>query len=232
METFAMKKVLSGMLVLTLIFSLFVPAAAAVEMPTDEIIGEIFYEDDGSKGISAAVETADKQVAPATILSSVNNPDGSITIYEYENGVLIEAHTTTPGSGRVDSVYYDAAGNTKSETEFTKTQTRADTNIPDKVSFRNLGYMHYRNKLTDTIFSIDCNLREGWFKDREYTFNAGASQSLGKWTAAIVSIFYFHHKAEKVAEKIISGATSYLHYPSPLSPYLPLKKTQIQKSKN
>lgn len=101
------------------------------------------------------------------------------------------------------------AGNTSTETEFTKPQTRADTNIPDEVNFRNLGFMHYRNTITNTIFSIDCNLREGWFKDREYTFNAGVSQRLGKWTAAIVSVFFFHHNAEGMAETIISGATSY-----------------------
>ncbi|WP_147576930.1 hypothetical protein [Clostridium phoceensis] len=198
-----MKKVLSGMLVLTMMFSLLVPAVAA-EVPTDEIIGEIFYESE-----PVGYLTAGEQLPPTTILSSVDNPDGSITIYEYENNVLIEAHTTQPGSGRIDSVYYDATGNTTTETEFTKRQTRADTDIPDEVHFRNLGYMHYRNTFTNTIFSINCDLREGWFKDREYTFNAGTSQRLGKWTAAIVSIFFFHHEAEKMAEKIVSGATSY-----------------------
>ena len=185
-----MKKVLSGMLVLTMMFSLLVPAVAA-EVPTDEIIGEIFYESE-----PVGYLTAGEQLPPTTILSSVDNPDGSITIYEYENNVLIEAHTTQPGSGRIDSVYYDATGNTTTETEFTKRQTRADTDIPDEVHFRNLGYMHYRNTFTNTIFSINCDLREGWFKDREYTFNAGTSQRLGKWTAAIVSIFFFHHEAE------------------------------------
>ncbi len=158
-----MKKFLSGMLALTLVFSLFVPAAVAAKVPFDKIIGEIFYEDGGTENGFVASSTEDEQAAPATILSSVNNLDGSITIYEYENGVLIESHTTTPGSGRIDSVYYDVAGNTTTETEFTKAQTRAGTDIPDAVQFRNLGYMHYRNPITDTIFSIDCNLREEVF---------------------------------------------------------------------
>lgn len=143
-----MKELLSGMLALTLVFSLFTPAAVAAEVPTDEIIGEIFYQDGGTESASVASAAADEQTAPASILSSVTNPDGSITIYEYENNILIGAHTTVPVSGGIDSVYYDAAGNTTTEIEFTKVQTRAaDTNIPDEVNFRNLGYMHYRNTL-------------------------------------------------------------------------------------
>lgn len=204
-----MKKFLSGLLTLTMVFSICSTAVVAAEVPNDEIIGEIFYQNGGSESASVTSAMESERTTPATILTSVDNPDGSITIYEYENNVLVEAHTTIPGSGRVDSVYYDEAGNTSTETEFTKPQTRADTNIPDEVNFRNLGFMHYRNTITNTIFSIDCNLREGWFKDREYTFNAGVSQRLGKWTAAIASVFFFHHNAEGMAETIISGTTSY-----------------------
>ena len=79
-----MKKVLSGMLVLTMMFSLLVPAVAA-EAPTDEIIGEIFYE---SEPVGYLTATAGEQLPPTTILSSVDNPDGSITIYEYENNII------------------------------------------------------------------------------------------------------------------------------------------------
>lgn len=204
-----MKKFLFSMLATTLVLSLSLPATAAVEVSTGEVIGDIFYKDFVTENGVVTSSVTDEQAIPATILSSVNNPDGSITIYEYENDVLIEAHTTTPGSGRIDSVYYDATGKTKTETEFTKVQTRVDTNIPDEVHFRDIGYVHYRNSITNTIFSIDCSLREGWFKEREYTFNKGVSQRLGKWTAAIISVYYFHNSAEKMAEKIVSGATSY-----------------------
>lgn len=58
------------------------------------------------------------------------------------------------------------------------------------------------------LHTIDCNLRSGHFKDREFTFNAGEAKQLGYWTAAIVSIF-FHVAPEKLAWKIVSGATSY-----------------------
>lgn len=53
-----MKKVLSGMLVLTMMFSLLVPAVAA-ETPTDEIIGEIFYE---SEPVGYLTATAGEQL--------------------------------------------------------------------------------------------------------------------------------------------------------------------------
>ena len=85
---------------------------------TEGIIGEVLYADGWIDDSSEPAAVATWSSA-SVILTSVDNPDGSITIYEYHDQVLAEYHTTVPGSGKVVSVYYDAEGNTTTKTKFT-----------------------------------------------------------------------------------------------------------------
>ncbi len=140
-------------------------------------------------------------------VSYVENADGSYTVYQYENAVLKEAHTTTPGSGRVDSVYCAADGSCRTETDYTDTQSRAaNSDIPDSVSEHPLGNMNYLSPWTYELFTIKCYVREAYFSNRSYTFYKGKAQTLAKWTAALVSVYFFHVKAPDIVLAIITGA--------------------------
>lgn len=219
-----------------MMLSLVTPALAAPSTTSSGIIGEIIYEQmTPSVQRNSSNSSAPSARAPSsyvnTVISGSVNADGSVTTYQYENGVLIEYHTTIPGSGRVASTYLFADGSTESRVTFAKSPMPASNNnalqdlplptplaltdytksdILSPTSIRNLGFMHYRNSWTQEIFSIDCEVIEK-YNDYEYhTFYEGAADTLSFWTNTIISVFAFHKKlANEVANKIFQRLVGY-----------------------
>ena len=110
-----MKKIISFFLSLTVVFSLSVPAFAAentTSTSTSGIIGTIIFQETGPTNSTSR----SNDIAEVTV-SYVYNEDQSYTIYQYNDGTLIEEHKTTPGSGVVDHKYYNSDGTFTAERE-------------------------------------------------------------------------------------------------------------------
>lgn len=229
-----MKKIISSVLSIAIILSCITPALAAAPLSSSasNVIGEIYFSQTTpsvQRNSSASPSSATKHVN--TIISGSVNTDGSVTTYQYEDGVLIEYHTTIPGSGRVESTYIDADGSIYSKVTFTKSPTLSsneyvpsnsaiptplaltdysESEILDPTSIRNLGYMHYRNPWTQEIFSIDCEVIEKYHGYEYHTFYEGAADTLSFWTNTIISVFTFQKTlANKVADAIFQRLLGY-----------------------
>lgn len=177
-----MKKFISVLLSLAMIVSL-APSAFAAQPITSAttqtgILDEILYEDSISMDSVSGAERTTANAHVNIIVSFLNNPDGSVTIYEHHNNQLSQYHSTFPGSGILYSTYVNEDGTSRSETTFTKASrneslpvptlsfvssasTRATTNytsmestINSPTSVRNLGYMHYRHTFMNIKFAL------------------------------------------------------------------------------
>lgn len=220
-----MKRLMSTILSLSLVFSLTVPAFATnVQASQDGIIGVVVYENtlNSNDGTSPASITGS---TIHSVVSTTANPDGSVTYYGYTNDVLTQYHTTVPGSGILTSTYINADGST--ETKLTVTNqvgntTRIETipsnvallesgatmapdapsrsfiradytktysNISDPTSVRPLGYMHYRHFITDTLYSIDCEVKERYHQQEDYTFDSNVGGEISFWLGVLASVF-------------------------------------------
>ena len=228
-----MKKLISILVSVAMVISM-APSAFAAQPNTstrtqDGIIGTILYEDTLSiNGTSNTTHTTGSTSSSATnvdiIVSSVNNQDGSVTIYEYHDNLLSQYHTTFPGSGVLYSTYIDEDGSSRSETTFTKSSpsvtqipvpdtlvaTRATTNytstesnINNPTSVRNLGYMHYRHTFTDTFYSISCEVIERYHPNEEFTFNETTGGEISFWVGSILSVFMLTAPAGTILAKAI-----------------------------
>lgn len=197
-----MKKLLSVTLVCLMIMQIIpVSLASNVASDQDNIKGEI---------LNFTMDTVKKQSASNTIVSYEENSDGSVTVYQYKNGDLIEAHTTIPGSGVIHHEYYNGDDVTFSMEQvdvdyevanFSSNVTRADT--PDYVNNRPLGYMHYNNGIIP-IISIYCHVEEEGYDDRGFTLREGTAKTLSEWTSWLLARIAVMGSTVGVLAKMVS----------------------------
>lgn len=230
-----MKRLISLILTVTMVISL-APSAFAATSDTpisprktqSGILGNILYEntiststpDDNISIASASSNTTD------IIVSFVDNSDGSVTIYEYHNNELSQFHTTVPGSGILYSTYINDDGSSDTKTTITKAQNNNDitprsssarisnytstqSNINNPTSVRTLGFMHYRNTLTNTTFSIDCEIIERYHPNETYTFNENTGGEISFWVGSVLSVLMLGASegallADKIVQKFIT----------------------------
>ena len=147
------------------------------------------------------------------VASYVENPDGSYTTYQYANGTLTEEHTTVPGSGVVEHVYYNADGTvTQSVENVALAQALARTSDggyqvqgpPAQTTQRDMGYIHYRNSWTNTIYSVFVQTYDEYYPDSEFLFRQGLAKALAEWTSDILSMWAFATSGHKIVVEIIS----------------------------
>jgi len=229
-----MKKLFSILLSVAFMISL-VPSAFAAHSPistkaTDEVMGEVIYEDSIFVTDPSNVKTSSRV---DIIVSSVTNSDGSVTIYEYHNNELSQYHSTFPGSGILYSTYLNDDGSSRTETTITKDDrstftslpspdtgtdvstrsssnyTSTESNINNPTSVRNLGFMHYRHNFTNTLYSIDCEIIERYHPNEEFTFNENTGGSISFWVGTITSVLMLTAApgtffARKIVQKLIT----------------------------
>lgn len=193
------------MLIVALLFSFSLPALAATKQNYN-INGTIIFETGSTLNESEA--------QPYVVISVEEHQDGSITIYQYEDGSLIEEHLTAPGSGVVTHTYYNNDGTIVSNVEITKENNYEITpylnndpysNLASSASKRPLGYMHYRQPFNQTLYSTECYVIDEEHLNQEYTFYTGVADTLSGWIARIVSIFLFYVGGANIALEIIGG---------------------------
>lgn len=190
-----MKKLLSTILCLAMTFSLATPALAVSFTTASGIKGEIIYQEGGS--------SLSRSSSSVTV-SSVQNQDGSCTIFQYSNGVLQEEHTTVPGSGLVSSKIYNSDGTFSTSQKITRPNTfSAAATARGSTSTRPLGYMHYRNSFTQEIFSINCTVTDEQHINEPFTFYADTAWTLSELIANILSIWAFFANPASLAKQVI-----------------------------
>lgn len=218
-----MKKLISIFLSMSMIVSMTTTAFAAEPISAartqDGIIGEIIYEDTITVNADDRSVLSDSANELNTIVSAEYASDGSVTIYEYTNDELTQYHTTMPGSGVLDSTYLNEDGTTRTERTITKEKSNGDTpttladnytsnysNIGSPTSVRPLGYMHYRNTWTDTIFSINCEVIERYHPNEDFTFNEKTGGDISFWVGSVVSVLMLTAAPGTfLAKKIVQG---------------------------
>lgn len=196
------RKVLSCVLVMAMILSIS-STAFAISMDSN-INGNIIYR---SSSVDSMIEN------DPVVVTYVENSDGSITVYQYENNTLIESHRTTPGSGVVYHEYYNNNAVTSSQVETTavdKSEPQYDlfannSSLTASAKRRELGYMHYRH-LNGTVYSIKCYVLEDYYENQQYTFRKDAAKTLSDWITTIVSIYMFLKNPAGVAANIVNYA--------------------------
>ena len=180
------RKILAVMLVVLMVLQM-IPAAFA-----EEIFSTNGYIQ--GKVIEFSADTTNSIVSNDTIVSYEENEDGSITIYQYQNGELIEAHTTIPGSLVVHHEYYEE-NHVRQNVEYIDINNNEEedsvsrltsTDSPDYVNNRPLGYMHYNNGIIPVI-SIYCHVEEEGYNNKQFTLNAGTAKTLAEWTAWVMA---------------------------------------------
>lgn len=195
-----MRKLTALILSLIMVFSLSLPALAVAVAPdaldvtttgTDE---EIIYQESYQNARGGGTSTV--------TVTSRANPDGSYTISQYNNGRVLEAHTTIPGSGVVYHKEYLADGTVLKTTEITN-QTAYSTNNHRSTSTRHLGYMHYRNPYTQQIFSINCTVIDEQHVNEPYTLHAGTAATLAQMISEILSVWAFVANPANLVKQMI-----------------------------
>lgn len=196
-----MKKFIAFILSIAMINSISATAFATgdfTEETRPEIIGTIVHEEavQLSQDYQPLKANTENQVTGLSTMSYVENADGSYTIYQYLNGVLTDQHTTIPGSGTVDHIYYNFDGTYTESTENVAAQqgivpASMLRGAPDHVSIRDMGYMHYNHPWTGTIYSISVEIYDRYYMDSEFTFGKGTAKTLADWTTTILSVWAF-----------------------------------------
>lgn len=198
------RKILAAMLAVLMVLQM-IPAAFAEEIFS--INGHI-----RGKVIEFSADATNSISANDTIVSYEENQDGSITVYQYKDGALIEAHTTVPGSLVVHHEYYEenyvrqnvehiAINNNNKEGYSAHSLTNTDS--PDYVNNRPLGYMHYNNGVIP-IISIYCHVEEEGYADRSFTLYAGTAKTLAEWTAWVMAQMVVMGSTAGVIAKFVS----------------------------
>ena len=144
-------------------------------------------------------------------MSYEEHTDGSITFYQYKQGVLSEETTTMPGSGIVYRTRYGSGGPI-SDTTVTKPagtaviQPQANndpySDLSPSATSRPLGYMHYLLPSSGEAFSIDCYVIDERHENETYTIYEGASERLSTLISLIISVFGFSYRAVEIAGEI------------------------------
>lgn len=180
------RKILAAMLAMLMVLQM-IPATFAEEIFSinDHIRGKVIeFSADATNSVSAN----------DTIISYEENQDGSITVYQYKNGELIEAHTTIPGSLVVHHEYYEE-NHVRQNVEYIDINNNEEedsvsrltsTDSPDYVNNRPLGYMHYNNGIIPVI-SIYCHVEEEGYNNKQFTLNAGTAKTLAEWAAWVMA---------------------------------------------
>ncbi len=224
-----MKKVISVLLVFATMFSLMVPAAAATVSTNDAgwvyekttiagIAGEIIYQNMNS-GDNVTSDYPENSSETSVIVSYTENSDGSYTVYQYENGSLMETHTATPGSGTVIRKYYGVNGEI---TEVKDVVRREPVVVSSSVSTRSsshqcgdsqlssnadsypLGYMHYMHSFTGDIYSIECFAVSEQHLGQYHTFNEGTAVTLSSLVTTLLGKFPIFKNPVNIVQKIIA----------------------------
>ena len=181
---------IAAFLVISLFCSLS-PTAFAAPSESPSFEGVIFYTSEEASTRSAS------QSVPNAVVSYEEHTDGSITFYQYKQGVLIEETTTTPGSGIVYRTRYGSGG-AISDTIVTKPagtaviQPQANndpySDLPSTATSRPLGYMHYLLPSSGEAFSIDCYVIDDRHENETYTIYEGAAENLTTFINAFLSV--------------------------------------------
>ena len=193
-------KILTTMLVIVIIMQM-IPVALAEEISS--VNGHI-----QGKVIEFSEDMANIMAANDTVVSYEENQDGSITVYQYENGELIEAHTTVPGSLVVYHEYYEDDVVRESVEYIDDGEENAlsrgvmSAGEPDYVNERPLGYMHY-NDFINPVISIYCYVEEEGYVDTSFTLNAGTAKTLAEWSAWVITQVVFLPSTVNIAAKLI-----------------------------
>ena len=193
-------KILTTMLVIVIIMQM-IPVALAEEISS--VNGHI-----QGKVIEFSEDMANIMAANDTVVSYEENQDGSITVYQYENGELIEAHTTVPGSLVVYHEYYEDDVVRESVEYIDNGEENAlsrgvmSAGEPDYVNNRPLGYMHYNNGIIP-IISIYCHVEEEGYVDTSFTLNAGTAKTLAEWSAWVIARVVFLPSTAGIAGKLV-----------------------------
>ncbi|MBR4210291.1 MAG: hypothetical protein IKQ96_08775 [Lachnospiraceae bacterium] len=212
-----MKKVLAIILSISLICS-----ASTVVFATDNstnkirtgIIGTIAHEE--TVQLSEEYQSFSANTGNQTALSTMSyteNADGSYTIYQYLNGVLIEEHSTIPGNGIVDHTYYNPDGSYINVTENVALQQGKDPDAmlrgaPDHVSIRDMGYMRYNHPWTGTVYSISVEIYDRYYENSTFTFGVGTAKSLAEWTVTLLSVWDFIVNGASIALVILESLSA------------------------
>lgn len=193
-----MKKLLALFLSLAMVLSMSSTSFAADASSSTSkagIMGTVVHEE--IVPISANYQTLSintDQASGLSIMSYVENEDGSFTTYQYLNGILTDEHTTTPGSGIVEHTYYNVDGTCTQSTE----NVAAEQGIisPEmlrgaQASIRDMGYMHYKHHYTGTIYSISVEVYDRFYQNSSYRFGQGTAKTLAEWTNTLLSVWSY-----------------------------------------
>lgn len=123
------------------------------------------------------------------LTSTYINADGS-----ERTETTITKQNNSPSSPIMESYSISQDNQASTSSESVSTFSRSDytnhySNINSPTSVRPLGYMHYRNTFTDTLFSIDCEVKERYHQQEEYTFNANVGGEISFWLGVATSVF-------------------------------------------
>lgn len=211
-----MKKILSIILSLSMLFSIISPvAASAIFLQTsDNISGTIVFQQESP---AALVHSNGLNVYSRVMVtvSYIRNNDGSYTIFQYNDGQIMEEHTTTPGSGIVYHKFYNADGSTSENAEVVQENINAGisplvnndpySELSSGATTRQLGHMHYRNSLTGDISSAYCYLIEEAHINQSYTFYKDTAKTLSSWVSTLLSVWAFFANPVSLAKEVVDG---------------------------
>lgn len=206
-----MKKTVSLILCLALILTMSLPAFASSDISSEDtrvgIIGTIMHEESCEVSSSYAPTTKGVTTGTSTV-SYTENADGSYTFYQYLNDTLTDKHTTIPGSGIVERTKYNPDGTIMHYVENVSVQQNStfsskSTIIPDNISDRNMGYIHYYHSWSNTYYSLFVTVHEEYFEQRPYTFNKGAAQTLAGWTSTLIAVWLYFTNPQSIVSQIL-----------------------------
>lgn len=131
-------------------------------IPGSGVLNSTYINEDGTTYTEATVTTQTRDVVRIETIPSDQY---------LEMSGAVPAPTTSPRSFN--------------RSDYTKTYS--NINLPTSV--RPLGYMHYRHSFTDTLYSINCEVKERYHPQEDYTFNSNVGGEISFWLGVMGSVF-------------------------------------------
>lgn len=196
----AKSKILATMLTILIILQM-IPASLAngIVAPLNNVKGEVLKFD---------LSIEENLAANNIVISYEENDDGSVTLYEYKDGELIEVQTTVPGSGVIYHERYNGDCIEYSVEQVAVAMQSAAvpdmtrTNAPDSISNRPLGYMHYNNMI-GLMITIYCHVEEEAYLNQSYTLYEGTAEKLSTWIMRLLSVLTLPYGGPALANEIL-----------------------------